>query len=127
MGLDCTIRFPSNSVPSWNAIKEQLARVGESAPLRMIDGMPAFPDESPENGWHELRISAATGMITIRRTDKPFNGIICIVWGNADAALLSARDCVAWACAAAGDGIIVTASGELSAEEFARITNISPP
>jgi hypothetical protein len=123
MGLDCTILFPAGALPAWNAIKGQLARVGELAPLRMIDNMPAFPDETPEDGWRELRVGVATGMVTIRRTGDSFN---CIVWGNADASLLAARDRVAWACAAAGNGTIVTPSGEVSSVEFAQLSHISP-
>jgi hypothetical protein len=123
MGLDCVIRFPASGVPTWSAIKSQLARIGELAPLRMIDGMPAFPDELPEDAWRELRVGFAAGMVTIRRTGDSLN---CIIWGNADAALLAARDRVAWACAAAGRGTIGAASGELSSDEFAQLSNISP-
>jgi hypothetical protein len=124
MGPDCTVRFPAGSVPGWNAIRGQLARLGEPAPLRMIDGMPAFPDESPEAGWKELRLGFAPGMVTIRRSAG--DEVQCIVWGNADAGLLAARDRVAWACAAAGGGTVGTPSGEATADEFARHANISP-
>jgi hypothetical protein len=89
----------------------------------MIDGMPAFPDETPEEGWRELRVGVAAGMVTIRRAGDSFN---CIIWGNADAALLASRDRVAWACAEAGSGTVVIASGEVSSAEFAQLSNISP-
>jgi hypothetical protein len=121
--LDCTIRFPAGSVPAWDAIRGQLARVGETAPLRMIDGLPAFPDESPEAGWGELRVGCAAGMVTLRRGN---DAITSIVWGNADAALLATRDRVAWACAEAGQGTIDTPEGARSAAEFAREAGISP-
>ncbi len=49
--------------------------------LKMIDNLPAFPDEQPEEGWKELRVSSANGMMTLRRTR---NSLDCIVWGNAD-------------------------------------------
>jgi hypothetical protein len=124
MGLDRAIRFPTGSVPTWGAIRGQLARVGESAPLRMIDGLPAFPDESPEAGWRELRIGFAAGMVTLRRTD---DALTCVIWSNADAALLAVMDRVAWACAAAGEGLVRTSTGESSASEFAQQTGISPP
>lgn len=122
MGLDCTVRFPAGGLPTWDTIRGQLARFGEPAPLRMIDGMPAFPDESPEAGWRELRIGFPSGMVTIRHAGDSFQ---CIVWGNADAALLAARDRVAWACAVAGGGVVVTPTGEASSDEFARVSNIS--
>ena len=123
MGLDCTIRFPAGSVPAWDVIKGQLARLGESAPLRMIDGLPAFPDESPEAGWRELRVGVGAGMVTVRRAA---DALTCVVWSNADPALLAARDRVAWACASAGRGTVVTEAGEASADEFARQCGISP-
>ncbi|MBN9118523.1 MAG: hypothetical protein J0I06_05080 [Planctomycetes bacterium] len=123
MGLDRTIRFPAGAVPAWDAIKGQLARVGEPAPLRMIDGLPAFPDESPEEGWRELRVGVAAGMVTVRRGP---DSLTCVVWSNADPALLAARDLIAWACASAGPGIVDTAAGAVPADEFARNCGISP-
>ncbi len=123
MGLDVTVQFPAGGVPAWDAIKSHLARVGEAAPLRMIDGMPAFPDETPEPGWRELRVGAGGGMVTIRHTA---DSLACIVWGNADAVLLAARDRVVWACAAAGAGTVSTDTGAVSPTEFAQLSNIRP-
>lgn len=123
MGLDCTVRFFGGALPAWDAIKGRLARVGEPAPLRMIDGMPALPDETPGEGWRELRVGTAAGMVTVRRSGDSLH---CIIWGNADAALLAARDRVAWACAAAAGGSVATPSGELSAAEFAARSGVSP-
>jgi hypothetical protein len=117
MGLDCTIRFHTGSVPVWDAIRSQLARLGEPVQLRMIDGLPAFPDESPADGWREVRVGFAAGMVTVRREA---DSLTCVVWSNADPALLAARDRVAWACAAAGQGTILTPAGEVTADEFAR-------
>jgi hypothetical protein len=117
MGLDCTVRFPAGRVPAWDAIKGQLARLGEAPPLRMIDGLPAFPDESPPDDWREIRAGFAGGMVALRRGA---DSITCVVWSNADPALLATRDRVAWACASAGQGTVVTAAGEVSADEFAR-------
>ena len=123
MGVDCTIRFPAGSVPAWDSVKSRLTRIGEAAPLRMIDGLPAFPDETPDEGWSELRIGFASGMVTLR---KGAESLTCVVWGNADSTLFAARDLLAWACAAAGSGVIVTPSGEVPAPEFARLSGISP-
>lgn len=123
MGLDCTVRFSSGGTPAWDAIRVQLARVGEAAPLRMIDGMPAFPDEIPDDGWRELRIGFASGMVSLRRGP---DGLTCVVWSNAGADLLAARDRLLWACAAAGSGTVETDAGALSADEFARRRAISP-
>lgn len=123
MGLDRTIRFTSAEAPSWEAIRTQLARVGEAAPLRMIDGLPAFPDEVPEPGWKEVRVGTTAGMISIRRGPAALS---CVVWGNADSALKAAWDRVCWACAAATDGTVETTDGSVSADEFARLTALSP-
>jgi hypothetical protein len=72
--------------PAWPQI---LAQMGEPAVIRMIDNMPAFPDEVPADDWREVRISVAAGMITVRRQASAWS---CIVWGSADELLLVARD-----------------------------------
>ena len=122
MGLDRTIRFPS-APPAWNAVRADLARLGVAASLRMIDGQPAFPDEVPEPAWTELRLGTDAGMVTLRRGA---DSLISVIWGNADDALRAAWDAVCWACAAAGGGRVETATGALSADEFARSCGLSP-
>jgi hypothetical protein len=119
MGLERTVQFPAGGVPAWGAVEAQLARVGASAPLRMIDGMPAFPDEEPDAGWRELRAGLPAGMVTVRRAG---DALAVVVWSNADPALLAARDAVAWACAAAAGGMVDGAS----ATDFARACGLSP-
>ena len=123
MGLDRTIRYPNGQTPSWDAIRAALHRVGEDTSLRMIDGLPAFPGETPEGGWKELRIGTAAGMVTIRRGPDV---LTCVVWGNAEGHLRAAWDKLCWACAAAGGGTIDTPSGPLPADEFARSAGLSP-
>lgn len=122
MGTERRVRFAGES-PTWDAIKAQLLRVGEPAPLRMIDGMPAFPDETPDAGWNELRVGTAAGMVTVRRAP---GGFACVVWGNADGPLKVAWDRVCWACAAAGGGAVETTSGAIPADEFAAAAGLSP-
>jgi hypothetical protein len=123
MGLDLTVRFPSGAVPGWDVIRGRLARVGASAPLRLIDGLPAFPDEVPEGDWSELRIGLPEGMVALRRSGA---ALTCVVWGGADAALLAARDRVAWACAAAGSGLVEAPGGAVGADEYARLCRLAP-
>lgn len=123
MGLDRTINFPNHQTPSWDAIRAALRRVGEDASLRMIDGLPAFPDETPEDGWRELRVGMAAGMVTLRCGPDV---LTCVVWGNAEGPLRTAWDKLCWACAAAGGGVIDTPSGPLSADEFTRSAGLSP-
>lgn len=114
MGLECTIRV--SSPPGWGAIRDRLTRIGEPAQLRMIDGMPAFPDETPADDWKELRLGFPAGMVTIRRGSGTLS---CAIWGNADANLELAWRKVIWACAAASGGEVVTPVGCLSADAFA--------
>jgi len=123
MGLDRTIRFPTDDTPSWEAIRLQLSRLGLSPSLRLIDGLPAFPDESPGEEWKELRIGTDGGMVTLRRDSGSIN---CVIWGNADAALETAWLKVIWACASSGDGVIDLAGSAVSPEQFARSVGLSP-
>ena len=75
-----------NAVPSWRQIQSAASASGLPLSLRMIDDLPAFPDEQPEEGWRELRVGSPHGMMTLRKTR---NGIDCTVWGNADGQLQS--------------------------------------
>jgi hypothetical protein len=98
MGQQIDIRVTRE--PEWAKVAAYLETQQEKAIVRMIDGLPAFPDEIPEPGWKELRISLSGGMVTLRReTDS----VACVVWGNADAALLRSWRVCAWAVAKAGE------------------------
>lgn len=97
MGLDMTIPW-SGPGPAWKNLAADSQRRGVPLQLRMIDNLPAFPDEIPDDHWTELRVSVAAGMITLRRVET---GIQLVTWSNADAALLVARDALADAIAAA--------------------------
>jgi hypothetical protein len=115
MGLDCTIRFSEAEVPTWDAIRTEITRLGEEPQLRMIDGLPAFPDEIPEVGWKELRLGLSPGMVTVRHG---LDSLTCVIWNNGDAALQQAWFKVICACAKAGSGLIETPEGPLSASQF---------
>lgn len=99
VGAERVIRFPASGGPSWPAIVEKLAALGEQPVLRMIDGLPAFPNEIPESTWRELRISLRGGMVTLRRDG---DAIRCVVWGDADAALSASWDVCCRAIGEAG-------------------------
>ena len=114
MGLDCTVRFPAGDTPSWGAIRSRLRQAGEAGQLRMIDGLPAFPDEDPPDDWKELRVGTAGGMVTVRRGADT---LTCVVWGTADPKLDAGWRAVTWACAAAGGGVI----DDLDPPAFARL------
>lgn len=94
-----------------------MAQVGEVAQLRMIDGLPAFPDETPADDWKELRLGFPAGMVTVRRGK---GSLFCAIWGNADSNLELVWQKVIWACASASNGEVETPVGPVSAEAFAR-------
>jgi hypothetical protein len=114
LGVERVIRFPT-VVPEWPAVEAKLAEVGETPTVRMIDGLPAFPDERPEPGWQELRVGLAGGMITLRRAGTE---VRIVTWGTADPALSRSWDRLCWAAAAAGNGVILLADGARSAIEY---------
>lgn len=117
MGREYVVRFPGGSDPSWEAIRDRLAGSGEPVTLRMIDGLPAFPDESPPPDWRELRLGGAAGMVTVRR--EP-GRLTCVIWGTDDPGLQRFWERVTWACAEASAGTVDTPAGSLSASEFAQ-------
>jgi len=98
MGQQITVRITRE--PEWGQIAPLLESVGLKAVVRMIDGLPAFPDEIPEPGWKELRLSLDGGMVTLRREPE---GIACVVWGNAQGDLIRSWKACAWAIAKAGN------------------------
>jgi hypothetical protein len=89
----------------------------------MIDGLPAFPEESPDDNWKELRLALSGGMVTLRR--EP-GAICCLIWGNADSALQSSWARVVLASAAAGGGLIDGPHNPLTPEQFAAENALSP-
>jgi hypothetical protein len=120
MGVEQRVTF-AGSPPPWQAVRDVLARSGFPVQMRMIDGQLAFPDEEPPPSWQELRVAAAGGMVTLRRSGQE---LACVTWGNADAALRQAWNALAWACAAAGAGRVQTVAGPLDAEAFRRTAEL---
>lgn len=118
MGVERTVRFPA-AVPEWPAVAEKLAEVGEAPAVRMIDGLPAFPDEVPGPGWQELRVALSGGMITLIRGGSD---VRVVTWGTADPGLARSWDRFCWAVAAAGDGVLLLPQGPQSAAAFGTST-----
>ena len=98
-----TAVFAAGRPPSWPAVRDLLQRRGLAMKMRMIDGQPAFPDEEPADGWREVRVAAADGMITVRSDGAR---LVFVTWGNAGPALLQAANALAWAFAEVGSGTI---------------------
>lgn len=101
MGIERRVEFAAALTLDWPRLVADLAARGLSPTLRMIDDLPAFPDEVPPPEWRELRLGFAAGMVTVRRAG---NDLACIVWGTADAALTAAQNAVAEALAGQGGG-----------------------
>ncbi|QVL30415.1 hypothetical protein KIH39_16330 [Telmatocola sphagniphila] len=76
----------SQGIPSWSAIQAAAAKALLPLAIKMIDNLPAFPNEEPEDGWKEIRFSTTAGMMTLRKNGHSLD---CVIWGNADAQLTS--------------------------------------
>jgi hypothetical protein len=103
MGIERVVRFPGPE-PSWPAVRDRIAAGGGTVQMRMIDNLPAFPDEEPEAGWNELRVTLGGGMLTIRRDTGYFR---VVIWGNADDGLKRDQEMLAQACAEAAGGTVI--------------------
>jgi hypothetical protein len=100
VGVERTVPLPTGE-PTFAAVAAKLTEDGHPPVVRMIDGLPAFPDEVPEGGWREVRLGFPAGMVTVRRGAGAW---ACVVWGTDDPGLIAARDRVCEAIAAAADG-----------------------
>jgi hypothetical protein len=116
MGMDQKVICAPERVPSWPRLAQFAAEHGIALKVMMIDGELAFPDEVPGEQWRELRVSAAGGMVTLRR--EP-DGVALVKWGNADAGLRQAWNTLAWALAHLSGGTVKTHEGQHSAADFA--------
>jgi hypothetical protein len=113
MGFQRTIE---SAVPiTWPAVKNTLLRLGEQPVLRMIDGLPAFPEEIPADDWKELRIGLSGEMVTLRRSAR---GYECVSWGSPTGVLKRSLDAVCVAVASF-EGVILTDEGRFGAKEYA--------
>ena len=86
MGVE---RVVTGTTPDWLTVVARLGAAGQPATVRMIDGLPAFPDEEPPAEWRELRLGFAAGMVTIRRTA---DGVRLVTWGTDDPGLVAALE-----------------------------------
>jgi hypothetical protein len=123
MGMEQRVEFDEGPRRLWPAVADLLAGRGYPVQMRMIDGELAFPDESPPEGWRELRLGTPGGMITLRRDP---GGLTLVTWGNADANLRQAWNALAWACAEVTGGPVQTPAGPVSAADFARTAELPP-
>src|SRR5438105_547113 len=115
MGMEQAVTFAAGAGPAWELVRDLLTGRGYPVQLRMIDGELAFPDETPPEGWRELRVGTAQGMVTLRR--EP-GRVLIVTWGNADAGMRQAWHVLTWAVAEAGGGRVVAGDGSLTAAKF---------
>ncbi|MBX7104632.1 MAG: hypothetical protein K1X57_11160 [Gemmataceae bacterium] len=90
MGMEIEVRCAA--LPDWATLAARLRAAGLAPALRMIDGMPAFPDEEPPAEWQELRVTLPAGMVTIRRMP---DGVRLVTWGDVGADMIAQRDTLA--------------------------------
>ena len=88
MGVERAVTF-AGPPPGWPDVAARLSAAGCPAAVRMIDGLPAFPDEVPADDWRELRLALPGGMVTVRRTA---DGVRLVTWGTDDPGLAAALD-----------------------------------
>lgn len=115
MGMEHTVRFPGAATPDLHRVIALLAKHGFTVQVWMVDAELTLPDESPPEGWKEVRLGTPYGMVTlVRRGDE----LRVVTWGNADDAMQRAWNAVAWAAAKAGEGEIVRPGGPQSPDDF---------
>lgn len=85
MGLTVTIQ-PTRPLDQALAA---LATAGFTCQVLAVDGQLVHPTAPVPASWREVRVRTPAGMITLRQQGGE---VALIVFGNADAALLAARD-----------------------------------
>lgn len=91
MGLEQLV--PGDPPPLADVLA-RLAAAGVTAMIAMVDGQLVMPGAPPPAAWREVRVRTPDGTVTLAR--RP-GGVAVVVFGNADAALVRARDAVATA------------------------------
>ena len=104
MGVERVVKFSAVPALPWAAVARALAARQWTGSIRMIDSLPAFPDETPPDDWKELRVGFPAGMVTLRRDG---DSVRCVTWGTADRDLLAAQTACAEALAEVGGGSVV--------------------
>jgi len=89
-----TVTF-TGEAPAWPAVRDRLTAAGFTPQMRLIDNMPAFPDEDPPADWKDIRLTLGGAMLTVRNEGATWH---VVVWGNADAETLGHQDAVVKAC-----------------------------
>ncbi len=115
MGMEHVVRFPGEASLDLRRVMALLAEHSFPVQVRMADGELTMSDEVPPEGWKEVRLGTAPGMVTLLRRGRE---LLVITWGNADDPMQRAWNAVAWAVAMAGSGQILRPEGLQNPEEF---------
>lgn len=121
MGVERTISHEPDLLPDWAVVSDLLVANGETATVRMIDGMPAFPDEIPDATWHELRVGMTGGMVKVKRR---VGQLICVTWGTGEPALVRSWNLLNYCLTKATSGTIQMDAGPMNAGDFAKSVGI---
>jgi hypothetical protein len=98
MGLD--VHVPLARPPSLADLLARLDAAGVPVTPLMVDGaLVAPPAAKAMSAFRDARLKTDAGTVTIRVVD---GGLSIVVFGNADAALLAARDAIARALLSTG-------------------------
>jgi hypothetical protein len=119
MGLE--LRIHSCVAADWSSVRAMLTHHDLTPIIRMIDGLPAFPDEVPDATWKELRVSLLESMVTLGRVTT---GYRVVTWGTPDARLEQARNWVAYSVACASNGTIERDGDRITPQQFAELVGI---
>ena len=117
MGIAQSVTFPAENNAVWATLVSRLAEQNFPVQLRMIDGLPAFPDEEPPTDWRELRAGTPPGIVTLHRIPS---GVRVVVWGTNEPALRAAANAFLGVIADVTGGRVDRAAGPRTAAEFAR-------
>ena len=115
MGMEHVVQCADGMIPPLSRVMEVLADHQFQVQVRMVDGELTLPHEVPTDGWKDVRLGTAAGMVTLMRRGQE---LAVVTWGNADEAMQSAWNAVAWAVAKAGQGNVVCPGGSQGADEF---------
>jgi hypothetical protein len=88
MGLEVSVRARRSLADALAA----LAVTGLPCEVVMIDGQLRHPSAALPAAWQEARLRTPAGMVTVRRQGDELQ---LVVFGNADAVLLAARERIA--------------------------------
>jgi hypothetical protein len=91
-GMGLTNSVAVRGAPDLRALLDDLERAGLPSALLMIDNQLVAPGAPPPAAWHDVRLTTPAGTIALKLDG---GRVRLTVFGNADGALLAARDRIA--------------------------------